>query len=192
MSRSAGPQGYAVWRRLVPGPARATELACGHETARSAGPVTVRSLALAVGVGSVVALGACGQPTPSDDAIGPTVSVEVQPTIAPETPAVETPDTTAPVTGGLFDASASLVASTCRPTGDSWDFTGTVQNADTVPHTFTVAVFIVRTADASDVAGKEIDVTVAPGEKGDVSAKGFWRGSAAGVECLTGVTVKEE
>ena len=107
MSRSAGPQGCAVWRRRVTAPA--TGLACGHETARSAGPVIVRSLALAVGVGSVVALGACGQPTPSDDAIGPTVSVEVQPTIAPETPAVETPDTTAPVTGGLFDASAVVL-----------------------------------------------------------------------------------
>jgi hypothetical protein len=166
--------------------------AAGLTTERLARRVTVGSLALALGFVSVVALGACGQPSPSDDAIGPTVSVEVQPTIAPETPTVETPDTTAPVAGGLFDASNSLIASTCRPTGDSWDFAGTVQNADTVAHTFTVAVFIVRTADSSDVAGKEIDVTVAPGEKGDVSAKGFWRGPAAGVECLTGVTVKEE
>jgi hypothetical protein len=146
----------------------------------------------AVGLVSALALGACGQPTRSDDAIGPTVSVAVQPTIAPETPTIDTPDTTAPVAGGLFDASTSLVASTCRPTGDSWDFSGTVQNTDSVSHTFTVAVFIVRTSDSSDVAGKEIDVTVAPGAKGDVAAKGFWRGPASGVECLTGVTVKDQ
>ena len=87
---------------------------------------------VAVGLAAALALGACGQPTPSDDAVGPTVSVEVQPTIAPETPTVEAPDTTAPVAGGLFDASTSLVASTCAPTGDVWNFTGTVQNADTV------------------------------------------------------------
>ncbi len=147
---------------------------------------------VAVGLASALALGACGQPTPSDDAVGPTVSVEVQPTIAPETPTVEAPDTTAPVAGGLFDASTSLVASTCAPTADVWNFAGTVQNTDSVPHTFTVAVFIVRTSDSSDVAGKEIDVTVGAGEKGDVAAKGFWRGPAAGVECLTGVTVKEQ
>ncbi len=73
-----------------------------------------------------------------------------------------------------------------------WNFTGTVQNTDSVPHTFTVAVFIVRHFRRVHVAGKEIDVTVGPGEKGDVAAKAFWRGPATGVECLTGVTVKEE
>lgn len=178
MSWSADPQGYAVRRRRV-----------------TVAPVWVAGragLVAVAGLASALALGACGQPTPSDDGVGPTVSVEVQPTIAPDTPTVEAPDTTAPVASGLFDASTSLIASTCRPTGDSWDFTGTVQNADTVAHTFTVAVFIVRTADSSDVAGKEIDVTVGPGDRGDVSAKGFWRGPATGVECLTGVTVKEE
>jgi hypothetical protein len=147
---------------------------------------------VAAGVASALALGACGQPTRIDDGIGPTVSVPVQPTIAPDTPTVDVPDTTAPVPGGLFDAAQSLVASRCTPTGDSWNFSGTVENTDSVPHTFTVAVFIVRTSDASDVAGKEIDVTVAPGEKGDVAAKGFWRGPSTGVECLTGVTVKDQ
>jgi hypothetical protein len=147
---------------------------------------------VAAGLAAAIALGACGQPTPSDDAVGPTVSVQVQPTIAPETPTVEAPDTTAPVAGGLFDAATSLVASTCAPTGDVWNFAGTVQNTDSVPHTFTVGVFIVRTSDGSEVAGKEIDVTVGPGEKGDVAAKAFRRGPAAGVECLTGVTVKQE
>ena len=174
MTRSADEQAYAVTR------ARA-RVAAGRSTGL-----------LAAGIAAVLALGACGQPTPSDDAVGPTVSVEVQPTIAPETPTVEAPDTTAPVAGGLFDASTSLVASTCQPTGDVWNFAGTVQNSDTEPHTFTVAVFVVRTSDGSDVAGKEIDVTVGPGEKGDVAAKAFWRGPATGVECLTGVTVKEE
>ena len=145
-----------------------------------------------VALAATLAIGACGQPTPSDDTVGPTVSVEVQPTIAPETPTVDTPDTTAPVSGGLFDASTSLVASTCAPTGDVWNFAGTVQNSDSAAHTFTVAVFIVRNSDGSEVAGKEIDVTVGPGEKGDVAAKAFWRGPASGVECLTGVTVKDQ
>ena len=174
MSRSADPQGYAAAPRSV---ARARVRVAGVLTA---------------GLASALALGACGQPTRSDDGIGPTVSVPVQPTIAPDTPTVDVPDTTAPVEGGLFDASTSLVASTCKPTGDSWNFSGTVENSDSVPHTFTVAVFIVRTSDSSDVAGKEIDVTVAPGEKGDVAAKGFWRGPSTGVECLTGVTVKDQ
>jgi hypothetical protein len=172
--RSADERRYAVPRARV----RLTAV-------RGAGCV-------AVGLAAALAIGACGQPTPTDDEVGPTVSVEVQPTIAPETPTVDTPDTTAPVAGGLFDASTSLVASTCAPTGDVWNFAGTVQNADTVAHTFTVAVFIVSPSAASDVAGKEIDVTVGPGEKGDVAAKAFWRGPASGVECLTGVTVKEE
>jgi hypothetical protein len=147
---------------------------------------------VAAGLACAITLGACGQPTRTDDGIAPTVSVAVQPTIAAETPTLDLPDTTAPVEGGLFDASTSLVASTCKPTGDSWNFSGTVSNSDSVPHTFTVAVFIVRTSDSSGVAGKEIDVTVAPGEKGDVTAKGFWRGPATGVECLTGVTVKDQ
>ena len=174
MCRSAAERRYAVTRARV----RAT-------AGRGAGRVVV---ALA----ATLAIGACGQPTPSDDLVGPTVSVQVQPTIAPETPTVDTPDTTAPVSGGLFDASTSLVASTCAPTGDVWNFAGTVQNSDSAAHTFTVAVFIVRNSDGSEVAGKEIDVTVGPGEKGDVAAKAFWRGPASGVECLTGVTVKEE
>jgi hypothetical protein len=174
VSRSAGPQGYAAAPRSVSG-----------ARVRAAGLV-------AAGLASALSLGACGQPTRSDDGIGPTVSVPVQPTIAPDTPTDDVPDTTAPVAGGLFDASTSLVASTCTPTGDSWNFSGTVQNTDSVAHTFTVAVFIVRTSDSSDVAGKEIDVTVAPGEKGDVAAKGFWRGPKTGVECLTGVTVKDQ
>jgi len=172
--RSADEQAYAVARaRVRVAPDRTVGL-------------------VAVGLAAVLALGACGQPAPSDDALGPTVSVEVQPTIAPETPTVEAPDTSAPVAGGLYDASSSLVASTCAPTGDVWNFTGTVQNTDSMPHTFTVAVFIVPTSGASTVAGKEIDVTVGPGEKGDVVAKAFWSGPATGVECLTGVTVKEE
>jgi hypothetical protein len=174
VSTSAHPRGYAVDRG---GASRA--------------PVRVAGL-VAAGLVCTVALAACGQPTRSDDPIGPTVSVPVQPTIERDTPTVDAPDTTAPVTGGLFDASNSLVASSCKPTGGLWSFNGTVSNTDSVAHTFTVAVFIVRTADSSDVAGKEIDVTVAPGAKGDVAAKGFWRGPATGVECLTGVTVKDQ
>lgn len=149
----------------------------------------------AVALGLVALLGACGQPTPSspDDSLAPTVSVPVQPTITAETPsddAVDPSETTAPGDGGLFDASSSLTEATCAPTGESWSFSGTLTNSDSDEHTFTVGVFIVKRSDGSNVAGKEIDVKLAAGATAPVSIPNFHTGPKAGVECLSGVTVK--
>ena len=177
MSRSTTLQGYAGWRR--------TSTPAQSRVARAAFAVGAAALVVA-------SLGACGQPTPADDGIAPTVSVAVQPTIVAQTPTVEAPDTTAPVEGGLFDAGSSLVSQTCEPAGDVWSFSGTVENTDSAAHTFTVAVFIVRGTDSTTVTSKEIDVMVAPGERAPVSAKAFYQGPKIGVQCLTGVTVKDQ
>jgi hypothetical protein len=176
VSRSTTPTGYAGW----------------HRTAPQVRSRVVRAACAAAALLAAVGLGACGQPTRADTGIAPTVSVAVQPTIVPVTPTLDPPDTTAPVQGGLFDAGSSLVDETCAAVGDVWSFSGTVENADSAPHTFTVGVFIVRRSDSSTVATKEIDVTVAAGERAPVAAKAFYRGPAAGVECLTGVTVKDQ
>lgn len=151
------------------------------------------TVALAVPVALVLALAGCGQPTPSDDAVAPTVSVPVQPTITADTPSDDVPDpadTTAPSGGGLFDAASSLTSTSCTANGQSWSFTGTLTNSDSEEHTFTVAVFLVKTSDGSDVAGKEVDVKLAAGAATPVSIKNFHTGPSAGVECLSGVTVK--
>jgi hypothetical protein len=115
----------------------------------------------------------------------------VQPTLTPDsTTPDDSIDPSAPGGGGLFDASQSLTSSSCTATGDVWSFTGTLKNTDSDKHTFTVAVFIVKTSDGSDVASKEVEVTVAPGDSAPVEAKAFHTGDTTGVECLTGVTVK--
>ncbi|KRB47411.1 hypothetical protein ASG96_20000 [Terrabacter sp. Soil810] len=155
----------------------------------------VPTVALGLSASLVLALAACGQPAPSspDDSVAPTVSVPVQPTITAETPSddvADPSDTAAPSDGGLFDAASSLTDATCEPTGESWSFTGTLTNSDTEEHTFTVAVFIVKDSDGSDVAGKEVDVTLAAGATAPVSVKNFHTGPSKGVECLSGVTVK--
>jgi hypothetical protein len=156
----------------------------------------VPSVALGVSVTLVLALAGCGQPAPrtDDDSVAPTVSVPVQPTITLDTPTDAAPDpadTTDASGGGLFDASASLTGTTCEPAGESWSFTGTLTNSDTQEHTFTVAVFLVKTSDGSDVAGKEVDIKLAAGATTPVSIKSFHTGPKAGVECLSGVTVKD-
>ena len=175
---------------LVPNPG--TPGRAHDPTARPSGRAT-RSYAVTLGLAAL--LGACGQPTHSspDDSIAPTVSVPVQPTITAETPsddAVDPSETTAPSDGGLFDASSSLTWITCAPTGGSWSFSGTLTNSDSEEHTFTVGVFVVKVSDSSEVAGKEIDVTLAAGATAPVSIKNFHTGPKAGVECLSGVTVK--
>ena len=143
----------------MPGrPRRATPDPSAHPRAYA-----VPAVALGLSASLVLALAGCGQPAPSspDDSVAPTVSVAVQPTITAETPSDDVPDpvdTTDPGDGGLFDAASSLTGATCAPSGESWSFTGTLTNSDTQAHTFTVAVFIVKTSDASDVAGKEVDV----------------------------------
>lgn len=53
-----------------------------------------------------------------------------------------------------------------------------------------MAVFIVKTSDGSDVAGKEVEVRLAAGATAPVSVKDFHTGPSKGVECLSGVTVK--
>jgi hypothetical protein len=154
----------------------------------------VPPVVLGVSASLVLALSACGQPTPQspDDSVAPTVSVPVQPTITRDTPDdLPAPtDTTAASGGGLFDASSSLSGTTCAPSGDSWSFSGTLKNSDTQEHTFTVAVFLVKTSDGSDVASKEVDVKLAAGATAPVTIPDFHTGPKAGVECLSGVTVK--
>ena len=143
---------------------------------------------------AVTTLAGCGQPTPAtpDDSVAPTVSVAVQPTITAETPTDDAADPSqAPTDGGLFDAASSLSEASCEPTGDSWSFTGTLTNSDTEEHTFTVAAFIVKVSDGSDVASKEIQVELAPGASAPVAIRDFHTGPRAGVECLNGVTVKD-
>lgn len=153
----------------------------------------VPTVALALPAALVLAIAGCGQPAPSDDSVAPTVSVPVQPTITAETPSDDVPDpagTTAPGDGGLFDAASSLTSTSCAASGESWSFSGTLTNSDSEAHTFTVAVFLVKTSDGSDVAGKEIDVKLAAGAAAPVSIKNFHTGPSKGVECLSGVTVK--
>lgn len=148
--------------------------------------------ALALGL-ALTALAACGQPTPGnpDDSVAPTVSVPAQPTITAETPTDDAADPSVePTDGGLFDASSSLSGVSCEPTGDSWSFTGTLANSDTEEHTFTVAAFVLKLSDGSQAASKEIDVKLAAGASAPVAIRDFWTGPKAGVECLSGVTVK--
>jgi hypothetical protein len=154
----------------------------------------VSAVALGLAASLVLALAACGQPTPSpDDSLPPTVSVPLQPTITADTPTDDAPDpagTAAPSGGGLFDASSGVTQTTCEQTGETWSFTGTLTNADTREHTFTVGAFIVKVSDGSEVAGKELDVTLAAGATAPVAIKDFHSGPSAGVQCLSGVTVK--
>ncbi|GAB3872734.1 hypothetical protein [Terrabacter terrigena] len=175
----------------MPMPGRTRALAvtrAPRPTARAA-----RALALGLALPTLATLAGCGQPTPAspDDSVAPTVSVAVQPTITAETPDDDAADPSAePTDGGLFDASSSLSGATCEPTGDSWSFTGTLTNSDTEEHTFTVAAFIVKVSDGSDVASKELDVKLAPGASAPVAIRNFHTGPKTGVECLNGVTVK--
>lgn len=148
---------------------------------------------LAIAAGVLVAAG-CGQPQPSDEGVAPTVSVPIQPTVLPATTEPDATDPSAPVPDddGLFDASDSLVASTCSPDAKGvWSFTGKVRNSDSVDHTFTVAVFLVTPTDVDPVASKEVAVSVPAGQTVPVEARAFATRDPKDVECLTGVTVKE-
>lgn len=141
---------------------------------------------------ALLSLGGCGQPSPPSDGGPSTVSVAVQPTILP----LETvPDTTNPsgaAGDGLFDASQGLVDTTCAASAGTWDFTGTLRNPDGVAHDFTVAITLVKTSDMTAVITEEVSVAVAAGGSAPVSAPAFHQGDVDGVECLTGVTVKEQ
>ncbi|MEO6999678.1 MAG: hypothetical protein ABI112_16500 [Terracoccus sp.] len=142
----------------------------------------------------MMVLGGCGQPSSSgsDDGVGPTVSVPLQPTLRPDTSTPDTVNPSAPSSGGLFDASQALVSEDCTATGDAWSFTGRLENTDTAKHAFTVGVFVTTTDDGTQIGGKEIVVTVAAGGSAPVAAKNFFTGRTKGVECLTGVTVKAD
>lgn len=142
----------------------------------------------------VAALGACGQPSNPDvdETVAPTVNVVVQPTIVPDTGTPTSTDPSAPITGPPFDPTLALVSSTCTATGKVWSFSGRVENTDTEPHDFTVGVFVTDTSDGNQIGGKEIVVTVPPGGSAPVAAKAFYSGRNQGVECLSGVTVKQK
>lgn len=154
----------------------------------------VTSLALGGAAALVLALAACGQPTPQspDDSVAPTVSVPVQPTITRDTPDDDLPDATPTAAGGsdLYDASSSLSGTKCVATGESWSFSGTLKNSDTQEHTFTVAVFLMKNSDGSNVAEKEVDVKLAAGATAPVSIPDFATAPKTGVQCVSGVTVK--
>lgn len=143
-------------------------------------------------------LGGCGQPPDtSPDGVQPTVSVPIQPTLEPlPTTAASGPGTIDPSAasdGGLFDASDQLTSSTC--TADAagvWSFAGKVTNPDSTTHTFTIAIFLTTPTDPDPAVTKELDVTVPAGASAPVEAKAFASRDPKGVECLTGVTVKED
>jgi hypothetical protein len=121
------------------------------------------------------------------------VSVPVQPTILPDTATEPDAATPSAAGDGLFDAGSSLTGVTCEPgAGDVWTLTGTLKNPDTQQHTFTVGVFIVKASDGSEVVSKEVDVPLAAGATAPVSVEKLWTGPKKGVECLTGVTVKDQ
>lgn len=161
---------------------------------RPVGRYVVRLTTLTLAAATVTILSGCGQPSPSetDDGVGPTVSVALQPTLRPDTVTPDPVDPSAPSSGGLFDASQALVSEACTATGDAWSFTGRVENTDTAEHAFTVGVFVTATADGTQIGGKEIVVTVPAGGSAPVAAKNFFTGRTKGVECLTGVTVKAD
>ena len=173
--------------------ARSSAHSLAHPSAHSGAHPLVIRVAAVLALAPVTALAACGQPTPSrpDVSLAPTVSVPVQPTILPVTPTDDTIDPSAPGDAGLFDASSSLTAARCEPgAGDVWSFTGTLTNPDDERHTFTVAAFIVKTSDGSDVASREVEVTLEAGASAPVRIDKLWTGEKRGVECLSGVTVK--
>lgn len=139
-------------------------------------------------------LGACGQPdAPPPDAVD-TVSVAIQPTITPIGTEPETfdIDPSAPAAEGLFDASSHLTTTSCAATGGVWNYAGTLENPENEPLTFTVAIILLRTSDMTEVETKELDITVPARAKVPVEAKSFYRSAETGLECLTGVTVKED
>ncbi|EWT01268.1 hypothetical protein N865_05360 [Intrasporangium oryzae NRRL B-24470] len=157
----------------------------------AAGLVLVAPLALG-------ALGGCGQPAPTaGDGIDPTVSVPIQPTLEPlPTTTTTTPDTVNPSAasdGGLFDASDQLTSSTCTADASGvWSFSGRVTNPDSSAHTFTVALFLTTSADPDPAVTKQLDVTIPAGGSAPVAAKAFATREPKGVECLAGVTVKDQ
>lgn len=152
-----------------------------------------RAAYAAVVLGAVLLTAACSQPVvaPSDDT--GTVSVPIQPTITPIGTEPETVDIdpSAPAAEGLFDVSDHLKTTSCAATDGVWDYKGSLTNPESEQLTFTVAIILLKTSDMSQVETKELDITVPGGATVPVEVKSFYRSPEAGLQCLTGVTVKE-
>jgi hypothetical protein len=143
---------------------------------------------------AVVVLAGCGQPATSAPDVFETVSVPIQPTITPIAPITtgpETLDPRAPAAEGEFDASDHLKTTSCAATGGVWSYAGTLTNPQATQLTYTVAITLVRSSDMSEVVTKEVQVTVPAGGTARVEAKAFHTDAAKDLQCLTGVTVKE-
>lgn len=154
----------------------------------------LRAAYAGVVLGAALLTASCGQPEPSAPELPGTVSVPMQPTITPIGTEPEIPDIdpSAPAAEGLFDASSHLTTTRCAPTDGVWDYTGTLTNPESEQLTFTVAIILLKAADMTEVETKELDLTVAGGATVPVEVKSFHRSSEDGLECLTGVTVKED
>jgi hypothetical protein len=148
-----------------------------------------RSVAVPLLVGALLA--ACGQPDPPPSTGVDTVSVPIQPTITSMSTEPETIDPSAAGSEGLFDASANLTTRSCAATAGVWSYSGSLTNPESSALTFTVAIILVKAGDLTPVETKEIDVRVPAGGSAPIEAKAFHTDSASDLECLTGVTVKE-
>ncbi len=144
-------------------------------------------------LGAVLLTAACGQPETDAPDVPGTVSVPIQPTIAPIGTEPETfdIDPSAPAAEGLFDASSHLTTTSCAATDGVWDYAGSLTNPESEQLTFTVAIILLKASDMSEVETKELDITVPAGATVPVEVRSFYRSAETGLECLTGVTVKE-
>jgi hypothetical protein len=142
----------------------------------------------------VTLLGACGQPEATPPDAVDTVSVAIQPTITPigTEPDTVDIDPSAPAAEGLFDAASHLTTTSCAATGGVWSYAGTLENPESEQLTFTVAIILLNKSDMTEVETKELDVTVPAKATVPVEAKSFYRSAETDLECLTGVTVKED
>lgn len=169
----------------------------GRRTIVGRGAGRPRAAYAGVILGAVLLASSCGQPEASAPDVADTVSVPIQPTIAPlgTEPESFDIDPSAPAAEGLFDAASHLTTTSCAATGGVWSYSGTLENPERDEQTFTVAIILLKTSDMSAVATKEIDLTVAGGAKVPVEAKAFHTSpdsNPGDLECLTGVTVKED
>ncbi len=115
----------------------------------------------------------------------------MQPTILPLDTAVPTVDPSGAAADGLFDASQGLVDTTCAASGGAWSFAGRCATPTVSPTTSPWR------SPSSDLRHdrrrhEEVPVAVAAGASAPVGAPAFHEGDIDGVECLTGVTVKEQ
>lgn len=161
----------------------------GERTTVPRTPPRRPSIALLAGV---ALLAACGQPETPRSAEPGTVSVPIQPTITPISTAPETIDPSAAGSEGLFDASANLTTTSCAATDGVWSYSGTLKNPESTELRFTVALIIVKGSELTPVETKELQVTVPAGHTVPVEARAFYRSPDADLQCLTGVTVKED